>query len=531
MELWIHVDMKCLAPTPDALARDIAEWAAQGATGVVFEWENMFPYPGFEDAVRRDAYTPAEVGRILGCCKEHGLKAVPLVQTFGHVEWCLSQARYAGLREFADEPKQIRACDGKSWDVLRAWVAALIEAHADCPYIHLGADEAWKLRDVDRPECSAKREGASAVFLRHMKPLFDQVLAAGKRPIIWADMVLRHPEQMGDFPKEVVFCDWLYSQTSEYDAAVHGWDLGRIAADTYEALPARAKELFGRYWRMDAQDFPARFYQFPYLPFLRDRGFDVIAGPSTLYAGNSFAGTNLPRARANQRGWLNAAQRFGGLGALNTCWAVRGALREGTRTGHRAFLFMGRQAADMPGDREVSEACWRPSAGAAAARVAEAVDGLAPCVDPFSRTAPLSFDAVTRTHRPVGYDQRLATFGEAMSKIEDGNPEVEAHQAAQERAARAEAALAPLAESSDEARAWLLGAREAGLRAELWLAVRRKARGQSTSADLDRLAERFRKQAAAVAEFMTGRYRPAEVHVVREDRYESTLRLIGLLKG
>lgn len=535
MQRWIHVDFKCLAPTPAALINAISSWAEEGATGVVFEWENTFPYPGFEGALRKEAYTPEEVTEILDHCRGLGLKAIPLVQTFGHVEWCLSHEKYASLREFEETPGQIRACDDRSWEVVKAWVDALIEAHHDAPYIHLGADEAWRLKEIDRPDCSARREGAAAVFLRHMRPLIDQVLAAGKRPIIWADMVLKHPAALDDFPRELVFCDWLYSQTAEYAPQVHAWGLGQINSQNYGDVPAESKALFEKYWRMDAEDFPARFYQFSYLPFLRDRGFDVIVGPATLYAGNALAGTHLPNARANSRGWLNAAHRFGATGALNTCWAVRGALRETSRTGHRAFLLQARDVANMPADEAVSAACWEKIAGDSAAEVAKAVDILAPPLSVLERTAPLAFDTESRTHRCVPFDERLTKATEELADLADDDLQVGKHLAARERAAAAEAALTPLAESSDEAEAWLLGAREVAIRADLWLAVRAKGRGMAQVGATRRvartadLAERVRRQADRVEGFMKGRYQPEELKIVREDRYEGVLRLIAKL--
>jgi len=506
MERWIHVDLKCMAPSVAALKQDIARWASEGATGIVLEWENTFPYPGLEAATR--GYSRRQVADLVDACAAHGLKAIPLVQTLGHLEWLLSQPAFARLREFPDHPNQIRACDEEAQRLLNGMVQALLEAHPESPYIHLGADEARRLPDIDRPECSAKREGACAVFLRHLRPLFQQVLAAGKRPVIWADMPLRHPENLDDFPREVVFCDWLYSQT-----------------DTLPNIPADRRALFETYWRMDADDFPAHIYQFPYLPFLRDRGFDVIAAPATLYAGNALSGPHLPRARANQRGWLRAAARFGGLGALNTCWQVRGALREQSRTGHRAFLIQARDPARPPDDSEVAVACWRASVGTRAEAVAAALDALDPPRDEISVTRPIYFDPRTRMHRPRGYDTRWEALRRRLADLPADSPEVAAHRAVLDRAAATEKALAPLADTGDEAAAWLLGAREAALRAEAWLLAWEKAGGRVSAAP-DPLAERIRRQADAVERFMCGRYLEADVRAVREDRYDSLLRLV-----
>lgn len=528
MDLAIHVDLKCLAPTVEALKCDVREWAALGATDIVFEWENMFPYPGLERAWRPDAYTPAEVRDIIGTCRACGLRTMPLMQSLGHLEWLLSHDAYASMREFAESPGQIRACTAESTALLLGCLDALLEAHHDSPYIHLGADEARRLVDIDRPECSAKRAGPGPVFLRHLRPLFERVLAAGKRPVIWADMVLAHPEALDEFPREVVFCDWLYSQTSQYAESCQGWGLPRLRADTYETIPAERKALFERFWRMDASDFPNHFYQVPYLPFLRERGFDVIGGPATLYAGNALAGTHLPNARANARVWLRAGERFGALGILNTCWAVRGALRETSRTGHRAFLLQGRRALGMTAtDDALSTACWTAVAGGGAALVAEAVDALAPPVDTLSRTAPLHFDTAACTHRPAGYDTRWDDLRRHLEKLEESDPAVAEHTMAIDHAARAVAVLTPYAGKSAEAQAWLLGAREVDLRARVWLAALDKAQGRAPSTrDRAIIAERLSALAEDVTAFMGGRYTAADVRTVRADRYEGLARFL-----
>ena len=543
MERWIHVDLKAMAPRSNNLIRDIGAWAKEGATGVVFEWENMFPYPGFESAVRRDAYTPEEIGRILDACRENGLHAIPLVQTFGHVEWFLSNESFACLREFPEDPTHIRACDGGSWAVVKSWIAALLEAHHDSPYIHLGADETQRISEIDRPDCSSKREGAAAVYARHMQPLFEQVIAAGKRPIIWADMPLSHPEALDDFPKELIFCDWLYQQTTEYGETVKAWGLTPrwVNGGNYDQFSDEVKGRYEKYWRMDSDDFPTKLYQCPYLPYLRDQGFDVIAAPGTLFSGNSFSAPDLPRHRANQRVWLNAARRFGALGALDTCWAVRGALRETTRAGHRGFLFQAREEGEIPEDREIALRVWWPAARRSAEQVAEAVDGLRPCVDTFSQTLPMNFDPDTKSHRPITFEERwdLVSGGPSelpdndmsgdLAELPDDDPAVEERLTAGERAAKAIDALRPLLDSSEEAEAWTLGAREVELRANLWLALRSAARGEQTQTRLTDLAVALKMQGNAVCDFMEERYRPADVRLTRESRYDGALRLLKKL--
>jgi hypothetical protein len=42
----------------------------------------------------------------------------------------------------------------------------------------------------------------------------------GKRPVLWADMVLKHPEALDELPRDIIFIDWNY-----------GWALDRFGSD------------------------------------------------------------------------------------------------------------------------------------------------------------------------------------------------------------------------------------------------------------------------------------------------------------
>ena len=60
----------------------------------------MFPYTGtLTDAKHGDAYSMADVETILKEAQKHRLEIIPLVQTFGHLEWALKLEKFAHLRE------------------------------------------------------------------------------------------------------------------------------------------------------------------------------------------------------------------------------------------------------------------------------------------------------------------------------------------------------------------------------------------------------------------------------------------------
>lgn len=71
-----------------------------GATGILLEYEDMFPWEGELAVVRnRNAYSSDDVRQILAWANEFKLDIIPLVQTFGHLEWILKYEQFAKYRQ------------------------------------------------------------------------------------------------------------------------------------------------------------------------------------------------------------------------------------------------------------------------------------------------------------------------------------------------------------------------------------------------------------------------------------------------
>jgi hypothetical protein len=97
----IHIDLKGAPPKVDYF-KQIFELIARrfGATGILIEWEDMFPYEGELAVARnRNAYSVADVKQILEWARELSIDIIPLVQTFGHLEWILKYEQFAKYRQ------------------------------------------------------------------------------------------------------------------------------------------------------------------------------------------------------------------------------------------------------------------------------------------------------------------------------------------------------------------------------------------------------------------------------------------------
>lgn len=105
-ERIVHLDLKGAPPKISYLTELLPFLRRLGATGLLMEYEDMFPYYGNFSIVRNgDAYKREELKFILKLAEENNLKVIPLVQTFGHMEWVLKHKNFDHIREIRRYPQ------------------------------------------------------------------------------------------------------------------------------------------------------------------------------------------------------------------------------------------------------------------------------------------------------------------------------------------------------------------------------------------------------------------------------------------
>lgn len=239
-----------------------------GAIGLYLE--HRFAYEGVEWAAGPGCLDRDDVAWLR---QEHaGLEVVPFLNVLSHVEGFLYCEEGQPL---AEEP--VAGMQGNMWHPgFQALAGRIVESALeafDSEVVHLGGDEAWQLGR--HPDSQARAVGrpdpAGWLYAQHFGPLCESLLARGRRPAIWADMVLAHPGAAGALPKETLLFDWQYD--------------GGCA----ESLAA-----------------------------LRALGFEVVACP-TLHTYDA-AWLHLPESEANVRQVAADARDGGASGVCLTTW-------------------------------------------------------------------------------------------------------------------------------------------------------------------------------------------------------------------
>ena len=208
-----HVDLRVQImpmPTLKALAKEIS---ALGFNTLIMEWEATYPYKQHSIISNRYAYSREEVTEFINYSEGLGLDVIPLQQSLGHAEYILMHERYAYLR--ADK-RNLSQIDPTRLDAARDFFTELysdmLSMHQS-KYVHIGGDET---RILDCKRCQeawgddGEELGKSKLYVEYMTMIAEIVIAQGKTPLLWADMILAHPDAIADMPKNVIYIDWNY---------------------------------------------------------------------------------------------------------------------------------------------------------------------------------------------------------------------------------------------------------------------------------------------------------------------------------
>ncbi|NWS23046.1 HEXDC Hexosaminidase, partial [Pachyramphus minor] len=190
----VHLDLKGAAPRVSYLEQVFPFLSQLGANGILIEYEDMFPFKGELEVLRSPyAYSEEDIERIQQLAEQHKLEVVPLVQTFGHVEFILKHEKYQHLREVERFPNSFNPHAPNTLALLRSVLAQVIEKHRRSTWIHIGADEVFHLGEgMDSKNWMSRNKGdVGTMFLKHIKEVLGFLSAQywGLRVLMWDDML------------------------------------------------------------------------------------------------------------------------------------------------------------------------------------------------------------------------------------------------------------------------------------------------------------------------------------------------------
>lgn len=171
--------------------------------------------------------TPLTLDEFLSLQKEAKLRAIDLVPNMnglGHMSKWLALDSYRHFAEKEDgfvqwgypfPPSTINPLDTEAVEFVKTLLLDLA-TQSQSTWFHLNLDEPFELGQGKSKEV-CESIGVGQVYLDHLRKLCTMLETHQKRPMVWGDVLLRHPETWSQFPKNVVICDWGYDHDYPFE--------------------------------------------------------------------------------------------------------------------------------------------------------------------------------------------------------------------------------------------------------------------------------------------------------------------------
>lgn len=202
--------------TLDTLLQLVEDMAYYKLNSLQLYVEHVFPFKETADLLpRTGCITPEELKQVQKACQDNFIEFIPSLSTFGHMYEILELPQFkpmAVLRDFKTrknfwDDRQRHHTLNPLAEGSEALVESLIDQYApifESSVFNICCDETF---DLDMYlEC----DDPGKVYADFVKKIIAMIKGRGKNVMMWADILLKHPEVIGDIPEDTVFLNWNY---------------------------------------------------------------------------------------------------------------------------------------------------------------------------------------------------------------------------------------------------------------------------------------------------------------------------------
>lgn len=318
----VHIDLTCQQYQPHYIRNLMRTVAAYDCNAILMEYSDSFPFHRHPGISLPNAFTPQDLADIRETAESHGQEIIPFLQCLGHLEYILHKPGYTELGErhggYMYCPRDERALP-----FIKGLIDEILAQHPQARRLLIGGDE---VSPGHCAECKryVAEHGLSQWYVDHYRQVADYCIDKGVQPLMWTDMILKHPAALEQLPREIGWIVWDYgTRTDPTPSLWHGADMNKLD----ELDPA-----YVRYFS-DAIGLPTArqrggFHAFGHARGFTALGFDAYTAPAARAGGDNF---DLPRFNLhldNIRLAFEKAAEYKLAGTIITSWSYRGAPHE-----------------------------------------------------------------------------------------------------------------------------------------------------------------------------------------------------------
>jgi len=317
---------------------------------LLLEFGPRFPFERHSTVRSPSALTGSELRELLDQAQSQGIQCIPLLQSLGHLNYLLRHDEYSHVREEDEVKAQMCPTNEDSFRVFTELAEEVLSYFPGGRFMHIGADETRQLGVCPRCREVAEKSGKGSLYIRHINKICDWLSERGVKPILWDDILCRHPQILGELHQNACIMYWDYWTTqspSPLIVARHNPDNlpGVVAYDTrwqqdwkteLSEVTASAMKNFARPVDLEKRlggnfarvfgaylgdELPKYVRAFPYLEYYLESGRPVIGAPAGAANTSDWLGLpDYPRYANNIKTFAERAYEADAEGIVTTAW-------------------------------------------------------------------------------------------------------------------------------------------------------------------------------------------------------------------
>ena len=409
----VHIDMTTQQYKAAYVQRLMRTLARYKVNAILMEYSDMFPFRRHQGICRPDALSESDIVAIRRTAEECNQEIIPFLQCLGHLEYILHKP---GCERYGKDHDQYMLCPSaeETMPFVRELIDEILEQHPRVKRLHVGGDEADPAQHGQCPRCPeyTKQHGFSSLYVRHYSQVAQYCASRQVTPLIWSDMILKHPAAITELPRNMAWIVWDYSTRSDpTPSLVHG-----AAMRAFNKLSPEYRHYFGAGVGLADAEKRGGLVAFGHALGFKTLGFQAFNAPAARCAGDNF---DLPRFEWHMQNIQVASRKaaeFGLPGVIVTSWSYRGSSHEVCLPEYACIASAWNRA--TLGPAVLMRQFFAQRFGITDANLGAAILDLSPVVPPSCLAQPALDDA--RGAWVMGGDHQLRQISEALKRDPKG---------------------------------------------------------------------------------------------------------------